>query len=62
MCLKSYFKEIVFVWLAAASKTYIGSVLFQTSAYTGAKQANRVLFWFRDLSCQNHLVPGHLVP
>ena len=25
-----------------ASKTYIGSVLFRTSAYTGAKQANRV--------------------
>ena len=25
-----------------ASKTYIGSVLFRTSAYTGAKQASRV--------------------
>ena len=28
--------------LATASKTYIGSVLFRTSAYTGAKQASRV--------------------
>ena len=48
--------------LLATSKTYIGSVLFRTSAYIGAKQASRVPFWFRDLSCQNHLVPGHLVP
>ena len=32
----------VFVLLATASKTYIESVLFRTSAYTGAKQANRV--------------------
>ena len=62
ICLKSNFKEIVFVLLATASKTYVGSVLFQTSAYTGAKQASRVPFWFRDLSRQNHLVPGHLVP
>ena len=56
----------VFVLLAAASKTYIGSVLFWTSAYTDAKKASRVTFWFRDLSRQNHLVPfflaGHLVP
>ena len=53
---------VVIVLLATASKTYIGSVLFQTSAYTGAKQASRVPFWFRDLSRQNHLVPGHLIP
>ena len=26
------------------------------------KQASRAPFWFRDLSRQNHLVPGHLVP
>ena len=45
-----------------ANKTYIGSVLFRTSAYTGAKQASRVPFWFRDLSRQNHLVPGHFIP
>ena len=32
----------VIVLLATASKTYIGSVLFRTSAYTGAKQASRV--------------------
>ena len=32
----------VFVLLATASKTYIGSVLFRTSAYAGAKQASRV--------------------
>ena len=32
----------VFVLLATASKTYNGSVLFRTSAYTGAKQASRV--------------------
>ena len=62
MCLKSYFKEIVFVLLVTASKTHIGFVLFRTSAYTGAKQASRVPFWFRDLSRQNYLVPGHLVP
>ena len=41
---------------------HFGSILFRTSAYTGAKQASRVPFWFRDLSRQNHLVPGHLVP
>ena len=35
-------RAVVFVLLARASKTYIGSVLFRTSAYTGAKQANRV--------------------
>ena len=51
-----------FFCLATASKTYIGSVLFRTSAYTGTKQASRVPFWLRDLSHQNHLVPGHLVP
>ena len=36
--------KTIFVLLATAtaSKTYIGSVLFRTSAYTGAKQANRV--------------------
>ena len=28
---------VIFVLLAAANKTYIGSVLFRTSAYTGAK-------------------------
>ena len=32
----------IIVLLAMASKTYIGSVLFCTSAYTGAKQASRV--------------------
>ena len=32
----------IFVLLATGSKTYIGSVLFRTSAYTGAKQASRV--------------------
>ena len=32
----------IIVLLATASKTYIGSVLFRTSAYTGAKQASRV--------------------
>ena len=32
----------VFVLLATASKTHIGSVLFRTSSYTGAKQASRV--------------------
>ena len=39
-----YFKNqsTVFVLLATASKTYIGSVLFRTSVYTGAKQASRV--------------------
>ena len=47
--------------LATASKTYDGSVLFRTSAYTGAKQASKVPFWFRDLSRQNRLVPGQLV-
>ena len=56
----------VFVLLAAPSKMYIGSVLFRTSAYTDAKKASRVTFWFRDLSRQNHLDPffpaGHLVP
>ena len=41
---------------------YTGSVLFRTSAYTDAKQASRVTFSFRDLSRQNHLVPGHLIP
>ena len=39
---------------------HIGSLLFRISAYTGAKQASRVPFWFRDLSRKNHLVPGHL--
>ena len=48
--------------LSSASKTYIGSVLFRTSAYTGAKQAGRVPFWFRELSRQNHLLSGHLIP
>ena len=52
----------VFILLAAASKTYIGSVLFRTSVYTEAKQASRVPFWFRDLSRQTYHVPGHLVP
>ena len=33
---------LFFVLLATASKTYIGSVLFRTSAYTGAKQESRV--------------------
>ena len=33
---------VVFVLLATASKKYIGSVLFRTSAYTGAQQASRV--------------------
>ena len=47
--------------LLSASKTYIESVLFRTSAYTGAKLASRVPLWFRDLPRQN-LVPGHLVP
>ena len=42
--------------------TYIGSVLFRTSGYTCAKQASKVPFGFRDLSRQNQLVPGHLVP
>ena len=28
--------------LATVSKTYLGSVLFRTSAYTSAKQASRV--------------------
>ena len=46
----------------ACCKTYIGSVLFRTSAYTGAKQSSRVPFWFPDLLRQNGLVPGHLVP
>ena len=32
----------VIVLLATAGKTYIGSVLFRTLAYTGAKQASRV--------------------
>ena len=50
------------VLFAAARKTNIGSVLFRTSAYIGAKQVSRVPFWFRDLSRQNHLIPGHLVP
>ena len=50
---------VLFVLLAT---TYIGSVLFRTSAYTGAKQASRVPFWFRDLPRQNRLVPGHLLP
>ena len=35
---------VLFVLPAAASKTYIGSVLFRTLAYTGAKQAS---FWER---------------
>ena len=48
--------------LACYGKTYFGSVLFQTSAYIDAKQASRVPFWFRDLSRQNHLVPGYLIP
>ena len=34
--------SIIFVALATASKTYIGSVLFRTSGSTGAKQASRV--------------------
>ena len=55
-------KKRFFVLLATACKTYIGSVLFRTSTYTGAKQASRVPFWFRDLSCQNHLVPGYIIP
>ena len=33
---------ILFFVLLLASKTYIGSVLFRTSSYTGAKQASRV--------------------
>ena len=39
-----FWPKTIFVLLATAtaSKTYIGSVLFRTSAYTGAKQANRV--------------------
>ena len=36
-----YFESVI-VLLATASKTNIGSVLFRTSAYTGAKQASRV--------------------
>ena len=32
----------LFVWLASASKTYIGSVLFRASAFTGAKLASGV--------------------
>ena len=36
------FAICVFVLLATARKTYIGSVLFRTSAYTGAKEASRV--------------------
>ena len=37
-------QKTIFVLLATptASKTYTGSVLFHTSAYTGTKQANRV--------------------
>ena len=54
--------ELFFGLLATAIKTYIGSFLFRTSAYIGAKQASSEPFWFRDLSCQIHLVPGHLVP
>ena len=37
--------------------------MFRTSAYTGAKQASRVQFWFRDLSHRNwsttSLNPNH---
>ena len=47
---------------SGSGPAHIGSVLFRTSAYTGAKQASRVPFWFRGLSRQNHLVPRHLVP
>ena len=32
----------IFVLLASASKTYIGSVLFRASAFTGAKLASGV--------------------
>ena len=34
---------VCFVLLASASKTYIGSVLFRASAFTGAKLASGVL-------------------
>ena len=34
--------EHILALLATASKTYIGSVLFLSSAYTGAKQTSRV--------------------
>ena len=67
--MKSY-GPVFIVLLAAASKMYIGSVLFRTSAYTGAKQASRVPFWFRDLSRQtisyqdisSHFSSGPSVP
>ena len=62
MKLEQWCSPSFFVLPGTASKTYIGSVLFRTSAYTGAKQASRVPYWFRILSRQNHLVPGHLVP
>ena len=45
--------------LDTANKTYIRSVLYRTSAYTGAKQASRVPFWFRDLSRQNQNISSH---
>ena len=37
-----FIDHLFIVLLATASKTHIGSVLFRTSAYTGAKQASRV--------------------
>ena len=37
-----FIDHLFIVLLATASKTYIGSVLFRSSAYTGAKQASRV--------------------
>ena len=38
----THYLNILIVLLVTASKTYIGSVLFRTSAYTGAKQSSRV--------------------
>ena len=37
-----YSVTTLFVLLASANKTYIGSVLFRASAFTGAKLASRV--------------------
>ena len=56
---RANFEEYIMkrVFDASANKTYIGSVLFRTSAYSGAKQASRIPFWFRDLSRQNHPIP-----
>ena len=46
--------NFIIVLLATTRKTYIGSVLFRTSAYTGVKQASSVLPFFQRYNNSPH--------